>query len=188
MSIAQELLDRADNQCELCDSTALLRQYDVPSDEPREASIVICGDCAAQLEDGVELDANHWYCLQGSIWSEVAAVKVLSWRLLHRLRGESWARELFEQAYLTEDEQAWANEGVAQTSHVGPPTLDSNGQQLQDGDAVTLVRNLDVKGTNFVAKQGTRVKNIRLTDDPGHVEGKVNGVMLVLKTEFLKKA
>jgi protein PhnA len=188
VTIDQELLSRADHQCELCTSTSLLRQHEVSSDEDRETSIVICDTCAEQLADDAELDSKHWFCLQGSIWSEVPAVKVVSWRLLHRLRGETWARELLDQAYLTEDTMEWAKEGIVVASNDGPATYDSNGRQLFDGDAVTLVRNLDVKGTSFVAKQGTRVKDIRLIGDPDNIEGKVNGIMLVLKTEFLKKA
>ncbi|AWV88745.1 PhnA domain-containing protein [Bradymonas sediminis] len=192
MSIEQALLERAEHQCELCTSTTLLRQFDVPSEEPRDdASIVICEVCANQLaaEDASELDSTHWYCLQGSVWSVVPAVKVLSWRVLNKLRGETWARDLMDQVYLMDDEMAWAKEGVVEVSDDAPPTLDSNGTQINDGDDVTLVRNLDVKGTNFIAKQGTRVKGVRLIDgDPENVEGKVNGITLVLKTKFLKRA
>jgi len=66
---------------------------------------------------------------------------------------------------------------------------DSNGNQLADGDSVTLTKDLKVKGTNVTLKRGTLVKNIRLTDDADEIEcntGKVKG--LVLRTEFLKKA
>jgi protein PhnA len=189
MTIDQALLDRADHQCELCTSTSLLRQYEAPSESPRDdASLVICEDCAAQLTDDADLDSKHWFCLQDAIWSEHPAVKVVSWRLLHRLRAETWARELLDQAYLTDDTMQWAREAVVEETDDGPATYDTNGRQLEDGDSVTLVRNLDVKGTSFVAKQGTRVKDIRLIGDPENVEGKVNGIMLVLKTEFLKKA
>jgi len=59
---------------------------------------------------------------------------------------------------------------------------------LTSGDSVTLIKDLDVKGTSFVAKRGTLVKGIRLTDNPEHVEGRVNKVSIVLKTQFLKKA
>jgi protein PhnA len=59
---------------------------------------------------------------------------------------------------------------------------------LVDGDAVTLIKDLDVKGANFTAKRGTLVKGIRLTDDPALVEGRVNGIAIYLKTAFLKKA
>ena len=66
---------------------------------------------------------------------------------------------------------------------------DSNGTVLTDGDAVTLIKDLKVKGTSVTLKRGTLVKNIRLTDDPDEIEcnaEKVKG--LVLRTEFLKKA
>ncbi len=66
---------------------------------------------------------------------------------------------------------------------------DSNGAQLQDGDSVTLIKDLKVKGTSETIKRGTLVKNIRLTDNIGEVECNTKQVKgLVLKTEFLKKA
>lgn len=70
----------------------------------------------------------------------------------------------------------------------GPVTRDSNGNALADGDTVTLIKDLDVKGMNFTAKRGTVVKNITLTSNPEHIEGKVNGTTIVLVTRFLKKA
>ena len=66
---------------------------------------------------------------------------------------------------------------------------DSNGTQLHDGDSVTTIKDLKVKGTSITLKRGTLVKNIRLTDDADLIEcnaEKVKG--LVLRTEFLKKA
>jgi len=66
---------------------------------------------------------------------------------------------------------------------------DSNGAILKDGDAVTLIKDLPVKGTSVTLKRGTTIKGIRLTYDPTEVEcrhEKVKG--LVLKTCFLKKA
>ena len=66
---------------------------------------------------------------------------------------------------------------------------DSNGTILKDGDSVTLIKDLKVKGTSVTLKRGTLVKNIRLTDEPDEIEcnaDKVKG--LVLRTEFLKKA
>ena len=66
---------------------------------------------------------------------------------------------------------------------------DSNGAELVDGDNVTLIKDLKVKGTSETLKRGTLVKNIRLTDDPDEIEGKVEKVKgLVLRTEFVKKA
>ena len=64
---------------------------------------------------------------------------------------------------------------------------DSNGNVLNDGDSVTLIKDLDVKGAGFVAKRGTMVRKIRLIDDPDNIEGRVNKMTLVLKTKFLKK-
>ena len=66
---------------------------------------------------------------------------------------------------------------------------DSNGNILGNGDSVTLIKDLKVKGTSVTLKRGTLVKNIRLTDDAEEIEcnaDKVKG--LVLKTRFLKKA
>jgi protein PhnA len=68
-------------------------------------------------------------------------------------------------------------------------TRDSNGNILKDGDSVTLIKDLKVKGTSETLKRGTMVKNIRLTGDPGEIECNPKQVKgLVLKTEFLKKA
>jgi len=66
---------------------------------------------------------------------------------------------------------------------------DSNGTLLSDGDSVTLIKDLKVKGTSVTLKRGTLIKNIRLTGSEGEIEcnaEKVKG--LVLKTCFLKKA
>lgn len=66
---------------------------------------------------------------------------------------------------------------------------DSNGAQLNEGDSVTLIKDLKVKGTSETIKRGTLVKNIRLTANPGEIECSTKQVKgLVLKTEFLKKA
>ncbi|HRJ68812.1 MAG TPA: alkylphosphonate utilization protein [Beijerinckiaceae bacterium] len=68
-------------------------------------------------------------------------------------------------------------------------TRDSNGAVLKDGDNVTLIKDLKVKGTSVTLKRGTLVKGIRLTGDPDEVECRVEKVKgLVLRTEFLKKA
>ncbi|MBP9757317.1 MAG: alkylphosphonate utilization protein [Candidatus Pacebacteria bacterium] len=68
-------------------------------------------------------------------------------------------------------------------------TTDSNGNVLQNGDAVLVIKDLKVKGSSVTLKKGTKVKNIRLTDSPHEIEGTVESVRgLVLKTEFVKKA
>jgi len=68
------------------------------------------------------------------------------------------------------------------------PPKDSNGTVLAEGDAVTLIKDLKVKGSSLTLKRGTLVKNIRLTNSPAEVEGRAGGSTMVLKTEFLKKA
>ncbi|BBD07290.1 zinc ribbon domain-containing protein YjdM [Desulfovibrio ferrophilus] len=65
---------------------------------------------------------------------------------------------------------------------------DSNGNVLSDGDSVTLVKDLKVKGTSTTLKRGTMVKNIRLTSKDGEVDCKIGKTQIVLKTCFLKKA
>ncbi|MFI3330259.1 MAG: zinc ribbon domain-containing protein YjdM [Rikenellaceae bacterium] len=64
---------------------------------------------------------------------------------------------------------------------------DSNGAELFDADAVTVIKDLKVKGSSMVIKRGTKVKSIRLTDDPEYVDCKIEGSSIVLKTMFLKK-
>ncbi len=64
---------------------------------------------------------------------------------------------------------------------------DATGKILNDGDTVTLSKDLKLKGTNTVIKRGTKVKNIRLTDDPNEIDCRVNKMSIVLRTEFVKK-
>lgn len=64
---------------------------------------------------------------------------------------------------------------------------DSNGSLLSDGDTVTLIKDLKVKGSSLVLKRGTTVKKIKLTDDADEVDCRINGSSIVLRTEFLKK-
>ncbi|MGH1403567.1 MAG: alkylphosphonate utilization protein [Alphaproteobacteria bacterium] len=65
---------------------------------------------------------------------------------------------------------------------------DANGTQLQNGDTVTLIKDLDVKGAGVTLKRGTTVKNISLTDDPELIDCRTKEVKgLVLKTCFVKK-
>lgn len=65
---------------------------------------------------------------------------------------------------------------------------DSHGAILKEGDSVTVIKDLKVRGSSGVIKRGTMVKNIRLTDDADEIEGKVEKSVMVLRTEFLKKA
>jgi protein PhnA len=66
---------------------------------------------------------------------------------------------------------------------------DSNGATLSEGDSVTVIKDLKVKGSSTVLKRGTLIKNIHLTDNADEIEGRTDKVKgLVLRTEFLKKA
>lgn len=150
---------------------------------------MLCSICAAQLHREQAMDANHWRCLNDSMWSEVPAVQVLAWRLLKRLHAESWARDLSDMLYLDEATMVWAaavsDEAVEEASvkHV-----DSNGSTLEAGDTVTLIKDLVVKGGGFTAKRGTAVRNITLVaDNAEHLEGRVNGQKIVILTQFVKK-
>ncbi|HBK87625.1 MAG: zinc ribbon domain-containing protein YjdM [Cyclobacteriaceae bacterium] len=65
---------------------------------------------------------------------------------------------------------------------------DSNGNLLADGDTVTLIKDLKVKGSSLTLKRGTVVKKIKLTDEHDEVDCRINGSSIVLRTEFLKKS
>ena len=64
---------------------------------------------------------------------------------------------------------------------------DSNAMLFAEGDSVTFIKDLKVKGSSLTLKRGTMVKNIRLTNNAGEIEGYAGGGTMVLKTEFLKK-
>lgn len=66
---------------------------------------------------------------------------------------------------------------------------DAVGNALQDGDAVTVIKDLKVKGSSLVVKMGTKVKNIRLVDGDHDIDCKIDGIgAMQLKSEFVKKA
>lgn len=67
-------------------------------------------------------------------------------------------------------------------------TKDSNGNVLNDGDSVQLIKDLKVKGTSTKLKRGTVVKNIKLTNNPEEVDCRIGKTQIVLKSCFLKKA
>jgi len=79
----------------------------------------------------------------------------------------------------------WTGEAATQAEDTTP--RDSNGAELFDGDAVTVIKDLKVKGSSMVIKRGTKVRSIRLTEEPTEVDCKIDGSSIVLKTCFLKK-
>lgn len=191
MGLQRRLLARSNNQCELCTSSSNLSIYDVPpnAQQREEDSIIVCEKCAAQLNHKEELDRAHWACLNESMWSEVPAVQVVTWRLLHRLKEASWAAEAIDMMYFDDDTMAWAK---ASGDHENTTEVlfhrDSNGHVLQNGDKVVLIKSLDVKGSTVNARLGTVIHNIRLV--PGNtdqIEGKIEGQTIVILTKYLKK-
>ncbi len=193
MSVEKNLSKRANNMCELCSSDSFLSAYTISPKETEtvENSVLLCKVCRSQIEESVPVDENHFRCLNQAMWSEHWQVQVLTYRVLKNLLGNvMWANDLVDQMYLEDDHKALAEAGVSVTSNDSDAvnTKDSNGAKLENGDTVTLIKDLDVKGTTFTAKRGTVVKNISLTDNPLHVEGKINGTSIVLVAAFLKKA
>ncbi|MCE2597248.1 PhnA domain-containing protein [Motilimonas cestriensis] len=175
-------------QCDLCASETDLAVYEVtPASNLGERNITLCSHCLSQVDQGEITDANHWRCLNDSMWSQVPAVQVMAWRQLKRLTNETdWARDMLDMLYLEDDVLEWAKAGMPDENV--KPTLDSNGAVLQAGDTVTLTKDLEVKGANFTAKRGTAVRGISLTDNPEHIEGRVNGTRIVILTCFCKKS
>ena len=193
MAIADESQARAGEKCELCSAAGAKEAYAVPHSpqEGAEAHVLLCGTCCAQVESDAVLDVHHWRCLNDSMWSEVPAVQVVAWRMLQRLSAEDWARDLIEMLYLEDEVLSWARLGVPTVAEDDDDVVrhvNSNGVELTSGDAVTLTKDLNVKGTSFVAKRGTVVRGIRLVaSNAAQIEGRVNGQQIVILTEFVKK-
>lgn len=182
MSIENDLLQRSGSKCELCGCEKDLKVYEVaPSDGSAEQSALLCEKCKEQFEDSDKIDVNHWHCLNDTMWSEIPVIKVLSYRMLKKINNH----ELLDMMYLEDSELEWANALEDENQVI---TKDSNGAVLNSGDTVTLIKDLEVKGAGFTAKRGTSVRNIYLTDNSEQIEGRVNGVKIVLLTKFLKKA
>lgn len=170
--------------CELCGSAEGVELIELPvSDGSEDQSVYVCASCKAQIESG-ELDNNHFNCLNDSMWSETPAVKVMSYILLNKLGRQ----DMLDMMYLEEEEQKLADQAInAEANKL--VYKDCNGVELQAGDSVVIMKDLEVKGAGFTAKRGTTVTRISLApNDPTHIEGRVNGTKIFLKTEFIKKA
>ena len=192
--LLKQLEERSGNACELCGATDSLEQkvhldvYEVP-DSPKnvkDTSILACETCRTQLEDESLVDPNHWRALNDSMWSPVPVVQVVVYRMLDQLRPHGWPVDLIDMMYMEDDTKQWAEDGIQR----GPKIIhkDVNGNILQRGDSIVLIKDLDVKGAGFTAKRGTPVRNITLVhDNAGQVEGRVNGIHIVILTEYVKK-
>lgn len=192
MSTEKALHARSGSKCELCGTTDSLKVYEVPpnSDGSADQSLLVCETCSEQIENPQKVNANHWRCLNESMWSQIPAVQVMAWRMLKSLSAEGWPQDLLDMLYLDEDLQVWAQAaGEREGADNAVKHADSNGVILAAGDTVTLIKDLNVKGAGFTAKRGTVVRGISLVaDNPEHIEGRVNGQLIVILTKFVKKS
>lgn len=191
MKLEEQLLQRSENKCELCASDAALQLYEVANAPYHDADgcMMICSTCQSQIDKKAELVPAHWQCLSTSMWSEVPAIQVTAWRMLNRLRQESWAADNLEMLYLDDEKLNWAK---TTGDHENDATVelhrDAFGALLQNGDNVVLTKSLDVKGSTINAKVGTVVRNIRLVaDNTEQIEGRIEGQLIVILTKYLRK-
>ena len=192
MSLTKKLQARSNGTCELCEVGVANNIYSVPHGSGAEidTNIHVCDKCLAQIEITEELESAYWSAfLPTTMWSEVAAVQVMAWRMLNRFREETWAHDALEMLYLDEDNLEWAKASGEHLSNVEDSLhRDCNGVLLLGGDSVSLIKDLDVKGSSINAKMGTAVRNIRL--DPNNsefIEGKIDGQNIVILTKFVRK-
>lgn len=190
MSIEQDLRDRGNDSCEMCSSKKGLTVFTV---SPKDGStsndcVMVCETCDDQLRNPEHVDANHWRCLNDSMWAEANAVKVVAWRMLNSLKDEGWPVDLLDMMYMDEETTAWAKDGIEDAPTSDIVHKDSNGVTLNYGDSVVLIKDLPVKGSSMIAKRGTPVRNIRLDpDNAEYIEGKVEGQTIVIITQYVKK-
>lgn len=191
MKLEEQLMARSENKCELCAATGKLNVYEVPPQTGGyvENNILLCNKCLAQIEKKEELDNSHWGVLTTSMWSEVPGVQVVSWRMLNRLKNETWAAESLDMMYMDDDQLAWAKtSGDHENDASVDLHKDSNGAQLFEGDAVVLTKSLDVKGSTVNARVGTVVRNIHLVkDNTEQIEGRIEGQMIVILTKYVRR-
>ena len=191
MNILSDLEHRSGGHCELCGATENLMVYEVPpvSIGEIDQSLLACQTCLEQIENTDSMDPNHWRCLNDSMWSEHDAVKVVAWRMLIRLKSEGWSQDLLDMMYLDDETLKWAqatSEGEDESEKI--IHRDVNGAVLENGDSVVLIKDLKVKGSSLVAKQGTAVRRISLDkQNAEYIEGKVGTQQIVIITKYVKK-
>ena len=191
MSVLEDLEKRSGSVCEFCTSTDNLSVYEVPpiSIGGVDGSVLACATCKTQIEDPDTTEANHWRCLNDSMWSEFRAVQVVAWRMLSRLKTEGWPQDLLDMLFLDDEVLRFAKatgEGLDESEKV--IHRDVNGTILEAGDSVVLIKDLKVKGSSMVAKQGTAVRRISLdSENAEYIEGKVGPTQIVIITKYVKK-
>lgn len=187
----KEILARSNNQCELCSAASPLTVYTLAPAEAnnKDSKLALCQKCTKQIDKEEPLDELHWRCLENTMWSDIAAIQVATWRLLNRLSNHSWAAEKLDMMYLDDETLAFAKlSGDHENTDEDSFHRDCNGQLLNGGDSVVLIKSLDVKGSTLNAKQGTVVKNIRLVpENTEQIEGKIEGQTIVILTKYVRK-
>jgi protein PhnA len=185
--LSTELTARCGSKCEICGAGSKLFPFVVAPKTGNhvDEQVAVCSICHDQLENPERIDITHWRCINDCMWSTVPAVQVISYRMLQSLSDQEWAQDLLGMIYLDDETLEWAEGSGGDVS----VHKDSNGQVLKAGDNVVLIKDLDVKGANFVAKRGTAVRRITLvTDNPEQIEGRVNDQHIVILTKFVKKS
>lgn len=188
MKYEKELLARSGEKCELCASQKGLTSFEVQPAQNNNVDdyIFVCEKCNEQLQDAEKITPVHWHCLNDSMWSTVPAVQVTAWRILNQIKSEGWPQDLLDMLYLEDETLVWAKAGLEDENTI--KHIDSNGNVLQNGDNVVLIKDLQVKGGGFTAKRGTAVRGIRLDPDNAEfIEGRVDGQQIVIITQYVKK-
>ena len=185
--IEKKLKDRSGSKGEISGEEHDLVVYTLAphTTESLEHSVLITKKLADQVDNPETTEEQDWRGLSESMWSEFLPVQILSWRMLARLKNH----DLLDMMYLDEEALEWAKatgEGEEEEGKI--IHKDSNGNILQDGDSVVLIKDLDVKGANFTAKRGAPVHNIKLVwDNAEQIEGRVEGQHIVILTQYVKK-
>jgi protein PhnA len=183
MALSAALSARCGGTCEICNNESAVHEFAVTPRDPDQLlnQTALCDTCL-QLMD--QVDADHWRCLEGSIWNPEPAVQALSYRLLYARKDKEWAADILNAVEADEDIIQWALTAF----QVADVHKDAFNNTLENGDNVVLTQALNVKGASFTAAKGTIVKKIRLVpDNTGQIEGKINDQTIVILTKFVKK-
>ena len=189
MSIVTEkrLRDRSGSVCEISGADENLVVYLIApkTEEIPENCILLSKKLKDQIENPETTDPNDWRGLSDSMWNENLPVQIVSWRMHARLKNN----DMLDMMYLDDDALEWAKAtGEADDDEGKIIHKDSNGNVLNDGDSVVLIKDLDVKGANFTAKRGAAVHNIKLVwDNAEQIEGRVENQHIVILTQYVKK-
>jgi len=114
--MGKDLARRAKSKCEITGKAGVsLWPYEVPpvGEEPDiDRTLLISEECHEMLDHPDRLAGREWQILAESVWSDMPAVQVVSWRMLNELaKREDWAREVLEEVFLDPEVEAWAKSG-----------------------------------------------------------------------------